>query len=72
MLQFIHPPENVWPKVLRDIIGVQYFLPMGPFKPGLLIDTPLQFMENASWQAENFKCTVHQFSDFVQVSCPNN
>ena len=51
--------ENGRLKVLRDIVSVQYFLPVGPFKPALLINTPLQFTENASWQAEIFKCAVH-------------
>jgi len=72
LLQFVHMPENVWCKVLRDMVGLQYFLPTIPFKPGLLINTPFEFTEDASWQAEKLKCPVHQFTNFVGTSFPNN
>ena len=72
LLQFVHLPENVWPKVIRDIITAQYFLQMSSFKPRLLMNTPLQFMENTSWQAEPFKCRVCQLFDCVQTLFPNN
>ena len=54
----IHLPENGQPKVLRDIVRAQYFLPVSPFKTTLLIDTPVQFTKNTSWEAENFKSTA--------------
>ena len=71
LLQFIHQPENVRPNVIRDIITEQYFLPTSPFKPRLLMNAPLHFAENASWQAEQFKCAVYQFSDCVWALFPN-
>ena len=72
LLQFVHLPENVGPKVIRDIITVQYFLPMSSFEPRLLMNTPLQFAENALWQAEPFKCRVCQLFDCVRMLFPNN
>ena len=71
-LQFVHLPENVQCKVLRDMVGVQYFLPTIPFKPGLLINTPFQFTEDALWQAEKLKCLFCQFTNFVGTLFPNN
>ena len=71
-LQFVHTPENVRFKVFRDMVGLQYFLPTIPFKPGLLINTPFEFTEDASRQAEKLKCLVRQFTDFVGTPFPNN
>ena len=68
----IHLPENVRLKVIRDIVRAQYFLPARPFKTTLLINTPVQFTKNASWEAKNFKCTACQFSDCVRVLFANN
>ena len=71
-LQFIDPLENVRPKVVRDVVKMQNILPAVPFKPWLLMDTPLQFTKNTSRQAENFKRAVRQFTDFVRELFSNN
>ena len=70
--QFIHPLENVRLEALRDMVSVQYFLPMGPFKPRLLVNTPLQFTENTSRQVETFECAVCLSSDIVRTLFLNN
>ena len=70
--QFVDPLENVRPKVVRDVVRVQNVLPTIPFKPWLLMDTPFQFTKNTSRQAENFKCPIRQFTDFVREFFPNN